>query len=83
LRPFFGSAPSAAVATISNSGAVQAVVVVLLLLLLLLPVLRCWAFKLSPDPQFIDKVRDVVGLYLDKILDSLAAYCQRINDSGH
>jgi transposase len=22
-------------------------------------------FKLSPDPQFIDKVRDVVGLYLD------------------
>jgi len=23
------------------------------------------AFKLSPDPQFIDKVRDVVGLYLN------------------
>jgi transposase len=23
------------------------------------------AFKLSPDPQFIDKVRDIVGLYLD------------------
>jgi hypothetical protein len=22
-------------------------------------------FKLSTDPQFIDKVRDVVGLYLD------------------
>jgi len=22
-------------------------------------------FKLSPDPQFIDKVRDVVGLYLN------------------
>ena len=22
------------------------------------------AFKLSPDPQFIDKVRDIVGLYL-------------------
>jgi len=30
--------------------------------------LRPWAtdtFKLSEDPQFIDKVRDVVGLYLD------------------
>jgi hypothetical protein len=74
------------------------------------------SFKLSPDPQVIDKVRDVVGLYLnppeaavetssprsrtwignwnddpkpyiwhktaDEILDSLAAYCQRINDSG-
>ena len=23
------------------------------------------AFKLSPDPQFIDKVRDIVGLYLN------------------
>jgi hypothetical protein len=23
------------------------------------------SFKLSNDPQFIDKVRDVVGLYLD------------------
>jgi transposase len=23
------------------------------------------SFKLSPDPQFIDKVRDIVGLYLD------------------
>jgi hypothetical protein len=23
------------------------------------------SFKLSPDPQFIDKVRDVVGLYLN------------------
>ena len=22
------------------------------------------SFKLSPDPQFVDKVRDVVGLYL-------------------
>ena len=22
-------------------------------------------FKLSPDPQFIDKVRDIVGLYLN------------------
>ena len=22
-------------------------------------------FKLSPDPQFIDKVRDVAGLYLN------------------
>ena len=26
---------------------------------------RSEAFKLSPDPQFIDKVRDVVGLYLN------------------
>src|SRR6185503_18594014 len=26
---------------------------------------RTETFKLSPDPQFIDKVRDVVGLYLD------------------
>jgi transposase len=26
---------------------------------------RAEAFKLSADPQFIDKVRDVVGLYLD------------------
>jgi Homeodomain-like domain len=25
------------------------------------------AFKLSPDPQFIDKVRDVVGLYLNPV----------------
>jgi len=23
-------------------------------------------FKLSPDPQFIDKVRDIVGLYLNR-----------------
>ena len=23
------------------------------------------AFKLAPDPQFIDKVRDIVGLYLN------------------
>src|SRR5712692_3664690 len=23
------------------------------------------SFKLSPDPQFIDKVRDIVGLYLN------------------
>jgi DNA-binding MurR/RpiR family transcriptional regulator len=23
------------------------------------------ALKLSPDPQFIDKVRDIVGLYLN------------------
>jgi len=22
-------------------------------------------FKLSPDPQFIDKVRDIIGLYLN------------------
>jgi transposase len=96
------------------------------------------AFKLSADPQFIDEVCDIVGLYLippeaavvlcvdeksqiqaldrsapvlplmpgvparqsheyvrngttnlsaaldvDQIPDSLAAYCQRINDSGH
>ncbi len=26
---------------------------------------RCEEFKLSPDPQFIDKVRDIVGLYLN------------------
>ena len=26
---------------------------------------RTEAFKLSPDPQFIDKVRDIVGLYLN------------------
>ena len=26
---------------------------------------RAESFKLSPDPQFIDKVRDVVGLYLN------------------
>jgi transposase len=24
-------------------------------------------FKLSPDPQFIDKVRDIVGLYLNRL----------------
>jgi hypothetical protein len=23
------------------------------------------SFKLSPDPQFIDKVREIVGLYLN------------------
>ena len=43
---------------------------------------RSESFKLSPDPRFIDKVRDIVGLY-NQILDSLAAYCQRIKDSGH
>jgi transposase len=26
---------------------------------------RCETFKLSPDPQLIDKIRDVVGLYVD------------------
>jgi transposase len=26
---------------------------------------RTEAFKLSPDPQFVDKVRDIVGLYLN------------------
>lgn len=26
---------------------------------------RCETFKLSPDPQLIDKIRDVVGLYAD------------------
>jgi transposase len=26
---------------------------------------RSEAFKLSPDPQFVDKVRDIVGLYLN------------------
>jgi hypothetical protein len=26
---------------------------------------RTEAFKLSPDPQFIDKVRDIVGLYVN------------------
>jgi len=26
---------------------------------------RCETFKLSPDPQFIEKVRDIVGLYMD------------------
>jgi transposase len=25
----------------------------------------CETFKLSPDPQFVDKVRDIVGLYLN------------------
>ena len=87
-------------------------------------------FKISKDPLFVDKVRDVVGLHLDppakavvlcvdesmvrrnprnsswlnlverffaeitvkllrrgvhadQILDSLAAYCRRTNDSGH
>jgi hypothetical protein len=79
---------------------------------------RAQTFKLSTDPLFIDKVRDVVGLYLDpperalvlcvdeksqiqaldrskhprpfvwtktadEILDKVAAYCQRISDSGH
>jgi transposase-like protein len=33
-------------------------------------------WKLSTDSQFVDKVRDVVGIHL-------AAYCQRINGSGH
>lgn len=32
------------------------------------------AFKLSPDPQFIDKVRDVVGLYLNPP-DAAVALC--------
>ena len=27
--------------------------------------IRSETFKLSPDPQFIDKVRDIVGLYLN------------------
>jgi hypothetical protein len=26
---------------------------------------RTASFKLSPDPQFVDKVRDVVGLYMN------------------
>ena len=26
---------------------------------------RCDTFKLSTDPQFVEKVRDVVGLYLN------------------
>ena len=26
---------------------------------------RCETFKLSTDPQFVEKVRDIVGLYLD------------------
>ncbi len=28
-------------------------------------------FKLSPDPQFIDKVRDIVGLYMDPPLNAV------------
>ena len=27
---------------------------------------RVESFKLSSDPEFIDKVRDIVGLYLDR-----------------
>jgi transposase len=26
---------------------------------------RCETFKLSPDPQFVEKVRDIVGLYMN------------------
>ena len=27
---------------------------------------RCRQFKLSNDPKFVDKLRDVVGLYVDR-----------------
>jgi transposase len=40
-------------------------------------------WKLSTDPQFIDKVRDIVGLYLDPPAQALVRHCKRINDSGH
>jgi hypothetical protein len=26
---------------------------------------RVWQFKLSQDPKFVDKLRDIVGLYVD------------------
>ena len=29
---------------------------------------RSETFKLSPDPQLIDKVRDIVGLYINPLL---------------
>ena len=34
------------------------------------------AFKLSPDPQFIDKVRDIVGLHLNPP-DAAVVPCRR------
>jgi transposase len=35
---------------------------------------RSESFKLSPDPQFIDKVRDIVGLYLNPP-DAAVVFC--------
>jgi hypothetical protein len=37
-------------------------------------------WKLSADPEFIAKVRDVVGLYMNP--PEHAGYCQRILGSG-
>ena len=41
------------------------------------------AFKLSPDPQFIDKVRDIVGLYLNPP-DAAVVLCvdEKVPDPG-
>jgi len=35
------------------------------------------AFKLSPDPQFIDKVRDIVGLYVNPPEAAVVLCCSR------
>ena len=40
-------------------------------------------FKLSPDPQFIDKVRDIVGLYLNPPEAAVVHLCRReVADPG-
>jgi hypothetical protein len=43
---------------------------------------RAESFRLSNDPQSIEKVRDIVGLY-EEILDSLSRYLQRISGARH
>jgi transposase len=41
------------------------------------------SFKLSPDPQFIEKVRDIVGLYLNPPRRRRGALCRReVPDPG-
>ena len=43
---------------------------------------RVETFKLSKDPQFIEKVRDIVGLYLNPPDEALVLCAMRNHDSG-
>jgi hypothetical protein len=40
-------------------------------------------WKLSTDPQFIDKVRDVVGLYLDPPDKALVLCVDELCEASH
>ena len=35
---------------------------------------RTETFKLSPDPQFIEKIRDIVGLYMNPLTPTYASW---------